>query len=194
MDDIDRFVVDLSDPDRLLRCDALWGLMNLGRRAIKAIAAIRPMLTDEPEPFVRLIAAGSIIRILGNDVQARTVLIDILDHQDCFLQLIACRFLGHTNDPSVLPLLKSLLQDDDLFAGAAEAISMISDDWSYTVEAALRQLATEDELIRNVGWESLIFLGRNNEEIIPILRARLNSLPWDIRIDAEELLHILKSE
>lgn len=194
MNDIDRFIVDLSDPDRLLRCDALWGLMNLGRRAIKAIPAIRPMLTDERENFVVLLAAGTVIRILGNDVQARTVLIDILDHQDCFLQLIACRFLGHTNDPSVLPLLKSLLQDDDLFAGAAEAISMISGDWSYTVEAALRQLATEDELTKNVGWESLMFFGRNNEEVIPILRARLNSLAWPVRLEVEEILHILKGE
>lgn len=200
MTDIETLISDLSSPDRVKRSDAVWRLLNLSEgeaKPIEAVPSLRLLLDDLSEPCIRMSAAGAILAILGKDDQALAVLIDSMDDPHQAHCATVCEFLGKANDPNnpaVLLLLKSLLNDDELYANAADAITEITGDLTYSFEGALKQLGHfEDELTRCVGREHLLFLGRNHKEIIPMLRDRLNSLQWDARLEAEEILHLLKN-
>jgi len=199
MNEIENLIQDLSNPDRIERSDAVWGIVHLcdtGVRPHEAVPSLRILLDDFSEPYIRMIAAGAILRILGQDSVAMSVLVESLDTRNAFLRITVCDFLGEVrDDPAVLALLKLLLDEEDITAKAGEALTKLTGDLSYSFEGALNQLAQfDDELTKCIGREHLLFLGRNHKEIIPMLRDRLNSLPWDVRLDAEEIFHILKNE
>lgn len=199
MNEIESLINDLSSDDRIERSNAIWGIVHLCDTRIKpqqAVSPLRKLMENLSEPYIRMIAAGAILRILGRDSVAMSVLVESLDTRDHFHRSTVCDFLGEVrNDPAVLALLKLLLDDENVYANAGDALSKLTGNLIYTFEGALKQLAQfDDELTKCVGREHLLFLGRNNKEIIPILRERLNSLPWDVRLDAEEIFHILKNE
>ncbi len=195
MDEIDALINDLSSEDRIKRCDAIWALMNIGKDAGIAVPPIRQLLDDHSEPFICLIAAGAIICIVGDDEQAISILIEAVESEDSVMQALACKFLGHSRDPSVLPSLFSLLSDESLLHSAAQAIGMVSGDWSYLIDVSLKSLGDfDDQIMQGLARESLLMLGKEDKAIVSLLVERLSSLHWEVRLELEEILHILKTE
>ncbi len=55
MQTIERLIRNLGESDRVIRCNALWSLQEMGTKAKPALPAIKPILHDNSEPYLQIV-------------------------------------------------------------------------------------------------------------------------------------------
>jgi len=183
----------LSDPDRLVRTSAVWNVMDWGESGRPALPALKKLLDDQREPYIRLGAAGAICRIAPDEAEGvLPVLLADLHDNDFMQRDTACMFIGRIGPKAeaAVPTLRLLLDDEieTVRCSAADAIGRISGDWSHAIEIGLTLIQSSDFLIRIVGAEHFEAMGTEAKAAMPRLRGLLRCVEWQARVDVEEVL------
>jgi HEAT repeat protein len=185
----------LSDEDRLVRNSTMWSLMEFGHAARSAVPALKQFLDDYSEPYMRIIAAGTISRIAPEDPAATPILVEGLRDPVGIHRVTACEFLGEVRGTSVTPSIPLLSDNETLVRfAAAEAIGKLVGEWYYAVVECVRQLGDTDEYVRYMGRENLMSLDHHAKAAIPMLKARVDTVRWEVRLDIEEVLWELRGQ
>src|SRR5579872_7065573 len=146
-------IEDLADPDRLVRSSAVWSLIDCGEAGRPALPALKKLLEEESEVYIRLGASGAICRIAPDEADAvLPILLAGLHDNDFMNRDAACKFVGEIGPRAnaAIPSLLNLLDDETetVQCSASEAIGRISGDWSHAIEIGLTLVQSSDSLIR----------------------------------------------
>ena len=193
---VDSLIADLADPDRLLRNNAVWALIDFGDAARPAIPALKLFLEDRSEPYIRLSAAGAISKIAPEDPSALPVIVDGLRDPVGIHRALACELLGERRNKSGVLNAMTLLSDPEFSVrfAAGVAVGKTFNNWLHAVAVCVAMLKDGDEQNRCVGKESLLSLGPHAKADMDLLKMALNDVPWDVRLDIEEALDELRRQ
>lgn len=152
-DVLESLIADLSSSDRLRRSNAVWSLMDFGDAARSAIPALKQLLGDQAEPYIRISAAGAITRIAREDPSALPVLVDGLRDPVGLHRATACRFLGERRNKSAVLSAMTLLSDPEFSVrfAAGVAVGQTFNNWFHAVAVCVGMLKDEDEQNRCAG-------------------------------------------
>lgn len=195
MPDLDALIADLDSTDRLIRSNAVWKVMELGEEARVAIPALKRLLDDHEEPYIRLLAAGAISKFAPEVPDVVRVLIGGLTDPIGIHRATACEFLGERQDKSGVLKAMTLLSDPDFSVrfAAGVAVGKTFHHWFHAVAVCVAMLRDSDQQNRNVGKESLLSLGNRAKADIDLLKMALADAPWEARLDIEEVLDELRN-
>ena len=193
---IESLVADLASPDRLVRCDAIYSLKEIGVTARSAIPALKRVMSDDSEPFLQIVAAGAIGAIARDDPDAVPVLVAALNDPIGFHRATACELLGERRHKSGVLCTMKVLNDEDLSVrfAAAEAIGLTFGNWLHAVAVCVVMLKDADSSIRAMGIESILSIKKFVQNDLDLLQMAMADASWDARLDIEEDLDQLRSE
>jgi len=193
---VESLIADLADPDRLLRNNAVWALIDIGEAARPAIPALKLILDDHSEPYIRLSAAGAISRIAPEDPSALPILLEALRDPLFVHRTIACEFLGERRSKSAVLNVMPLLGDPEFSVrfAAGEAIGKTFNYWMHAVAVCVAMLKDADSITRRAGKECLMSLGVHAKADMDLLQMALVDAPWEARLDIEEALDELRRQ
>ena len=192
---IESLVADLASPDRLVRCDAIYSLKEIGVTARSAIPALKRVMSDDSEPFLQIVAAGAIGAIARDDPDAVPVLVAALNDPIGFHRATACELLGERRHKSGVLCTMKVLNDEDLSVrfAAAEAIGLTFGNWLHAVAVCVVMLKHADSSIRAMGIESILSIKKFVQNDLDLLQMAVADASWEARLDIEEVLAQLRS-
>lgn len=184
----------LSDEDRQVKHLAVRALKRLGEAARPALPALKRLMEDQTEPYLRLIAAGTISRIAPEDPTSLAVIVEGLKHPVGLHRAAACEFLGERRSKSPVLNAMTLLSDEEFVVrfAAAKAIGKTFNNWMHAVAVCVAMLKDGNETNRLMGRECLLSIRRYVKDDLDLLTMGLTDVPWEVRLDIEEVLHELR--
>jgi HEAT repeat protein len=186
----------VADEDRLVRHSAVRALMGLGDAARPAIPALKRLLDDHTEPYIRLSAAGAISRIAPEEPAALPVLVEGLGDPVSIHRATACEFLGERRNKSAVLNAMTLLSDPDFSVrfAAGVAVGKTFKNGMHAVAVCVAMLKDSDWTTRRAGKECLLSLGPHAKADMDLLTMAIVDAPWEVRLDLEEALDELRRQ
>lgn len=191
---IPAFIERLTDEDRIVRNAAVWCLMDFGDAARPAILALKRLLDDDTEPYIRISAAGAISHIAPDDPTAVPMLVEGLRDPVGLHRARACEFLGNRRNKSAVLNAMTLLSDPEFAVrfAAGVAVGRTFNHWFHAVAVCVAMLTDRDEQNRSLGRESLLRLGPYAKADIDLLTMALVDASPAIRHEIEEVIEALR--
>ena len=194
---LDTLIADLASPDRQVRMEAIWTLKKLGESARPAIPALKLVMADTSEPYLQIMAAGSISRIASEDRSPTPVLVAGLKDAVSLHRVAAIEFLGERRSKTAVLNAMTLLSDDDFLVRFAtgKAIGRTFNNWMHAVAVCVAMLKDENATNRAMGGECLLSIRRFIGDHLDLLTmAMAADCSWQARIDIEEVLAELRRQ
>lgn len=193
---IESLIADLASPDRLVRCEAIYSLREIGIPARSAVSPLKRVMNDVSEPFLQIIAAGAIGAIARDDPDAVPILIAALNDPLGFHRATACELLGERRHKSGVLCTMKVLNDEEFSVrfAAGEAIGLTFGNWLHAVAVCVVMLKDADSSIRAMGIESILSIKKFVQNDLDVLEMALVDASSEVRLDIEEVLAQLRSE
>lgn len=191
---IEEFIADLSSPDRLVRMDAIWTLKKLGESVRPAVPALKVVMADTSEPYLQIMAAGTVSRIAPEDPSPTPVLVQGLKDAVSLHRVAAIEFLGERRSRTAVLNAMALLSDDDFLVRFAtgKAIGRTFNNWMHAVAVCVAMLKDDNATNRAMGGECLLSIRRYVGDHLDLLTMAMADVSWQARIDIEEVLAELR--
>ncbi len=194
---LDTLIADLASPDRLLRMEAIWTLKKFGEVARPAIPALKLVMADTSEPYLQIMAAGTISRLSPEDPSPTPVLVQGLKDTASLHRVAAIEFLGERRSKTAVLNAMTLLSDEDFLVRFAtgKAIGKVVGDYFHAVAVCVAMLKDDNATNRVMGGECLLSIGRYVGDHLDLLTmAMAADCSWQARIDIEEVLAELRRQ
>jgi HEAT repeat protein len=184
----------LTDNHRVVRVAAVELLRDIGNEAQSAIPALKRLLKERSEPFIRLSAAGAISKIASEDPAALPVILEGLNDPVGLHRSTACELIGDRRNKSAVLNLLPLLNDSELSVrfAAGVAVGKSLGQWFHAVAACMAMLTDSDWTTRCAGKECLLSTGRHAQQSLDMLEMVMVDARWEVRLDLEEVLAELR--
>ena len=191
---INALIERLTDSHRVVRVAAVELLRDIGNEAQSAIPALKRLLEERSEPFIRLSAAGAISKIASEDPAALPVILEGLNDPVGLVRATACEFIGDGRNKSAVLNLLPLLNDSELSVRFASgvAVGKTFGQWFHAVAACMAMLTDSDWTTRCAGKECLLSIGRHTQQSLDMLEMAMVDARWEVRLDLEEVLAELR--
>jgi HEAT repeat protein len=191
---LDTLIADLASPDRLVRMDAIWTLKKIGESARPAVPALKVVMADTSEPYLQIMAAGTVSRIAPEDPSPTPVLVQGLKDTVSLHRVAAIEFLGERRSKTAVLNAMTLLSDDDFLVRFAtgKAIGRTFNNWMHAVAICVAMLKDENATNRAMGGECLLSIRRYAQDHLDLLTMAMPDCSWQSRIDIEEVLAELR--
>lgn len=185
----------LTDEDRNVVVKAMFALKRLSRFARSAIPSLKVVMVDTSEPYLRIVAAGTIGKIAPEDPSTIPILLAALDDPNSIHRAAGCEFLGERRHSAVLNTMK-LFSDPDFTVrfAASKAYSKFTGNWMHAVAICVAMLKDEDETNRAMGGECLLSIRRYVGDHLDLLMMAMAEVSWQARLDIEEVLAELRRQ
>ena len=185
----------LTDEDRSVVVTAMFTLKRLSRVARSAIPSLMVVMADTSEPYLRIVAAGTIGKIVPEDPSTVPILVAALDDLNSFHRAAGCEFLGERRHSAVLNTMK-LFSDPDFTVrfAASKAYSKFTGNWMHAVAVCVAMLKDDNATNRAMGGECLLSIRRNVKDHLDLLTMAMADSSWQARIDIEEVLAELRRQ
>lgn len=196
MTSLKRLIRNLGESDGAVRCNALLSLKELGEQAKPALPAIKRFLHDKTDPYLQIVAAGTVGAIDRSDPEAVPVLVAALNDPKPSHRAWACEFLGERRHKSGVLCTMKLFNDQSFMVrfGAAKAYGFTFGNWLHAIGICLEMLKDSDETNRFIGAENLLGIKQHIQNDLDVVAMAVSTASWESRIDLEEVLHQLKSK
>ena len=193
---LDTLIADLASPDRLLRMEAIWTLKKLGESARPAVPALKVVMADTSEPYLQIMAAGTVTRIAPEDPAPTPVLVAGLKDEVSLHRVAAIEFLGERRSKTAVLNAMTLLSDEDFLVRFAtgKAIGKVVGDYFHAVAVCVAMLKDENATNRAMGGECLLSIRHYVGDYLDMLTMAMADVSWQARIDIEELLAELRRQ
>ena len=193
---LDTLIADLVSPDRLLRMEAIWTLKKLGESARSAVPALKVVMADTTEPYLQIMAAGSISRIAPEDRSPTSVLVQGLKDEVSLHRVAAIEFLGERRSKTAVLNAMTLLSDEDFLVRFAtgKAIGKIVGDYFHAVAICVAMLKDDNATNRAMGGECLLSIRRYVGDHLDLLTMAMADSSWQARLDIEQVLAELRRQ
>ena len=191
---LEAFIADLSSSDRLVRIEAIWTLKKLGESARPAVPALKVVMADTSEPYLQIMAAGSISRIAPEDRSPTSVLVQGLKDEVSLHRVAAIEFLGERRSKTAVLNAMTLLSDEDFLVRFAtgKAIGKVVGDYFHVVAICVAAIKDDNETNRAIGAECLLSIRRYVQDHLDLLTMAMAECSWQARIDIEQVLAELR--
>lgn len=191
---IEDLIADLASPDRLVRMEAIWTLKKFREVARPAIPALKLVMADTSEPYLQIMAAGTVSRIAPEDPSPTPVLIQGLKDSEGLHRTAAIEFLGERRNKTAVLNAMPLLSDDDFLVRFAtgKAIGKTFGNWMHAVAICVAMLKDDNETNRAIGAECLLSIRRYVGDHLDLLTMAMVDVSWQARLDIEEVLAELR--
>jgi len=191
---LETLIADLASPDRQLRMEAIWTLKKLGESARPAVPALKVVMADTSEPYLQIVAAGTVSKIAPEDPSPTSVLVQGLKDEVSLHRVAAIEFLGERRSKTAVLNAMTLLSDEDFLVRFAtgKAIGKVVGDYFHAVAICVAMLKDENETHRAMGAECLLSIGRYVGDHFDLLTMAIADSSWQARIDIEEVLAELR--
>lgn len=191
---LDTLIADLASPDRLLRMEAIWTLKKFGEVARPAIPALKLVMADTSEPYLQIVAAGTVTKIAPEDPSPTPVLVQGLKDTVSLHRVAAIEFLGERRSKTAVLNAMTLLSDDDFLVRFAtgKAIGRTFNNWMHAVAVCVAMLKDDNATNRAMGGECLLSIRRYVGDHLDLLTMAMADVSWQARIDIEEVLAELR--
>jgi len=191
---LETLIADLASPDRLVRIEAIWTLKKLGESARPAVPALKVVMADTSEPYLQIMAAGSISKIAPEDRSPTPVLVAGLKDAVSLHRVAAIEFLGERRSKTAVLNAMTLLSDDDFLVRFAtgKAIGRTFNNWMHAVAVCVAMVVDENETNRAMGAECLLSIRRYVGDHLDLLTMAMADCSWQARIDIEQVLAELR--
>ncbi len=191
---LEAFIADLSSSDRLVRIEAIWTLKKLGESARPAVPALKVVMADTSEPYLQIMAAGTISRIASEDPSPTPVLVQGLKDTVSLHRVAAIEFLGERRSKNAVLNAMTLLSDDDFLVRFAtgKAIGKVVGDYFHAVAICVAMLKDDSETNRLIAAECLLSIRRYVQDHLDLLTMAMADCSWQARIDIEQVLAELR--
>ena len=148
----------LTDEDRQVQHLAVQALKRLGEAARPTLPALKRLMEDQTEPYLRLIATGTISSIAPEVPTPLAVIVEGLKDPVELLRAAACEFLGERRSKSAVLNSMTLLSDEEFVVrfAAAKAIGKTFHNWMYVVAVCVAMLKDGNVTNRLKGREGLL--------------------------------------
>ena len=193
---LETLIADLASPDRLVRIEAIWTLKKLGESARPAVPALKVVMADTSEPYLQIMAAGSIGSIAPEDRSPTPVLVAGLKDAVSLHRVAAIEFLGERRSKTAVLNAMTLLSDDDFLVRFAtgKAIGRTFNNWMHAVAVCVAMLKDENETNRAMGGECLLSIRRYVGDHLDLLTMAMADSSWQSRLDIEQVLAELRRQ
>lgn len=193
---IESLIADLASPDRLVRCEAIYSLREIGIPARSAVSVLKRLMNDVSESFLQIVAAGAVGAIARDDPDAVPVLVAALNDPIGFHRATACELLGERRHKSGVLCTMKVLNDEEFSVrfAAAEAIGLTFGNWLHAVAVCVVMLKDADSSIRAMGAESIMSIKKFVQNDLDVLEMALVDASSEVRLEIEEVLAQLRSE
>lgn len=193
---IDTLIADLASPDRQVRMEAIWTLKKFGEVARPAIPALKLVMADTSEPYLQIMAAGTVSKIAPDDPSPTPVLVAGLKDSESLHRVAAIEFLGERRSKTAVLNAMTLLSDDDFLVRFAtgKAIGRTFNNWMHAVAVCVAMLKDENATNRAMGGECLLSIRRYVGDHLDLLTMAMADVSWQARIDIEEVLAELRRQ
>lgn len=190
---INSLISDLNNADREIRIEAISELKELGAAAQSSIPALKIVMFDTTDRYLQVLAAGSVSKIDSSDPSPTPILVQGLKESET--RLASIEFLGDRRSKTAVLNAMSLLSDDDFLVRFAtgKAIGKVSGDYFHAVAVCVAMLKDENETKRVIGGQCLLSIRRYVGDHLDLLTMAMADVPWESRIDLEEVLCQLRS-
>lgn len=195
MQKLERLIRNLGESDRVVRCNALYSLKELGEQAKRALAAIKPFLHEGADPYLQIIAAGAVSTIDRSDPEAVPVLIAALNDPKPIHRATACEFLGELRHKSGVLCTMKLFNDESFTVRfeASKAYGLTFGNWLHAIGMCLDMLKDDDETNRFIGAENLLSIKQHIQNDLDVVSMAISTASWESRLDLEEVLYQIRS-
>lgn len=185
----------LTDEDRSVVVTAMFALKRLAQFARSAIPALNVILTNSSEPYLQIVAAATVGKIVPEDPHSIPILVAALDDPNSLNRAAACEFLGERRHSAVLNTMK-LFNDPDFVVrfAASKAYSKFTGDWMHSVAACVAMLQDDNETNRAMGGECLLSIRRFVGDHLDLLTMAMADCSWQARVDIEQVLAELRRQ
>lgn len=186
----------LSDTDTQVQISAVMALQRFREAARPAVSVLKRFLADGTEAYLRLSAAGAISRIAPEDPTSLPVIIEGLRDPSGMHRAAACEFLGERRSKKAVLSAMTLLSDREFVVrfAAAKAIGNTFNNWFHAVAICTSMLKDSQATNRSIGAQYLLSIGRHVKQDLDLLTMAISEVPWDVRIDIEEVLAALRRQ
>jgi HEAT repeat protein len=191
---LETLIADLASSDRMVRMEAIWTLKKLGESARPALAALKVVMADMSEPYLKIMAAGTISKVSPEDPTPTPVLVAGLKDAVSLHRVAAIEFLGERRSKTAVLNAMTLLSDDDFLVRFAtgKAIGRTFNNWMHAVAVCVAMLKDDNATNRAMGGECLLSIGRYVGDHLDLLTMAMADVSWQARIDIEEVLAELR--
>lgn len=190
------FIADLASPDRQVRMEAIWTLKKFGEAARPAIPGLKLVMADTTEPYLQIMAAGTVSKIAPEDPSPTPVLVQGLKDTVSLHRVAAIEFLGERRSKTAVLNAMTLLSDDDFLVRFAtgKAIGRTFNNWMHAVAVCVAMLKDDNATNRAMGGECLLSIRRYVGDHLDLLTMAMADCSWQSRIDIEEVLAELRRQ
>ena len=191
---LETLIADLASPDRLLRMEAIWTLKKFGEVARPAIPALKLVMADTSEPYLQIVAAGTVTKIAAEDPSPTPVLVQGLKDTVSLHRVAAIEFLGERRSKTAVLNAMTLLSDDDFLVRFAtgKAIGRTFNNWMHAVAVCVAMLKDDNATNRAMGGECLLSIRRYVGDHLDLLTMAMADSSWQARLDIEQVLAELR--
>jgi HEAT repeat protein len=135
-------------------------------------------------------------KISPEDPSAAPVLVKGLSDPNDLHRAAACEFLGEMRHKSAVLNTMALFGDPDFMVrfAAARAVGRTFGNWLHAAAMCVEMLKDANETNRAMGAECLLRIRRYAYDHLDLLTMALVDAPWDVRLDIEEVLEILRRQ
>ena len=193
---LDTLIADLASSDRQVRMEAIWTLKKFGEAARPAIPALKLVMADTSEPYLQIVAAGTVTKIAPEDPSPTPVLVQGLKDTVSLHRVAAIEFLGERRSKTAVLNAMTLLSDDDFLVRFAtgKAIGRTFNNWMHAVAVCVAMLKDDNATNRAMGGECLLSIRRYVGVHLDLLTMAMADVSWQARIDIEEVLAELRRQ
>jgi HEAT repeat protein len=193
---VETLIADLASPDRLVRIEAIWTLKKLGESARPAIPALKVVMADTSEPYLQIMAAGTVSKVSPEDPSPTPVLVQGLKDTVSLHRVAAIEFLGERRSKTAVLNAMTLLSDDDFLVRFAtgKAIGKTFGNWMHAVAICVAMLKDENATNRAMGGECLLSIRRYVGDHLDLLTMAMADVSWQARLDIEQVLAELRRQ
>lgn len=193
---IEALIADLATPDRMVRMEAIWTLKKLGESARPAVAALKVVMADMSEPYLQIMAAGTISKVSPEDPTPTPVLVAGLKDSESLHRVAAIEFLGERRSKTAVLNAMTLLSDDDFLVRFAtgKAIGRTFNNWMHAVAICVAMLKDDNATNRAMGGECLLSIRRYVGDHLDLLTMAIADCSWQARLDIEQVLAELRRQ
>lgn len=191
---LETLIADLASSDRQVRMGAIWTLKKFGEAARPAIPALKLVMADTSEPYIQIMAAGTVSRIAPEDPSPTPVLVARLKDAVSLHRVAAIEFLGERRSKTAVLNAMTLLSDEDFLVRFAtgKAIGRTFNNWMHAVAVCVAMLKDDNATNRAMGGECLLSIRRYVGDHLDLLTMAMADVSWQARIDIEEVLAELR--